>query len=131
MSKILFIEDNEALRVDVANALRNAGHEVLEAEDGQAGFDLAMSTGSVDVVVTDQNMPHKTGLEMVRDLRAQQTYKDTIVIFYSTESKHALRKQGWDLGIKGWMIKPAPARLISKTIDKALAKRREQQETAA
>tara|TARA_B100000902_G_C27008213_1_gene763389 strand:- start:318 stop:707 length:390 start_codon:yes stop_codon:yes gene_type:complete len=123
MASILVIEDNEALRVDVAKALRDGGHDVYEAEDGQAGFDLAVEKGSVDVVLTDHHMPRKTGLEMVSDLRAQEAYSETIVIFYTTESKGELRQQGKELGIKGWLIKPAPSHLILKTIDKALEKR--------
>ena len=49
MARVLVVEDNEDQRVQIVEGLRDAGHEVFEAEDGQVGYDLAMKTDNIDI----------------------------------------------------------------------------------
>ena len=68
MSRILVIDDNEALRQLVRNMLELARYEVLEAGDGGAGLDLFRSEAP-DLVITDMIMPNQEGIETIRYLR--------------------------------------------------------------
>jgi len=69
MAQILVIEDEMAL-VDVIKTVLTAnGHTVLEAYDGQTGLEIALRERP-DLVIADQMLPLKTGLDVCRELRA-------------------------------------------------------------
>lgn len=70
VKRILVIEDDEQTRRMLAEMMRRAGYEVLEAPDGRVGVQLFRSE-SVDLVITDILMPEKDGLETIRDLKRE------------------------------------------------------------
>lgn len=65
---VLAIDDSASIRQMVAFTLKSSGYEVIEAVDGQDGLDKA-KTKSVNLVLTDQNMPRMDGLTLIRNLR--------------------------------------------------------------
>lgn len=67
MAKILIIEDETTLRLLMRHALEKAGHEVMEASDGDAGI-KSFKEHHHDVVITDILMPKKEGLETILEL---------------------------------------------------------------
>ena len=66
---ILAVDDSSSLRQMVAFSLKAAGYQVVEAVDGQDGLDKAKQQ-TVDLVLTDQNMPRMDGLALIKMLRA-------------------------------------------------------------
>jgi CheY-like chemotaxis protein len=64
---VLVVDDEAALRTSVADILRAAGYTVLEAADGQAALEV-LETEQVVVVVLDQRMPRKSGIDVVKAL---------------------------------------------------------------
>jgi CheY-like chemotaxis protein len=66
--RILVVDDEPMLCSLTARALRECGHEVVEAGDGIAAYELACAH-SFDLVVTDSRMPHLNGTELVVWLR--------------------------------------------------------------
>jgi len=70
MARILVIENDSALRAVVRQFLDEAGHDILEAEDGAAGMAL-FRADPVDLIITDLLMPNKEGIETILDLRRQ------------------------------------------------------------
>lgn len=67
--RALVIEDEAALRQMMRRMLESAGYEVMEAENGRVGVE-AFRKQPADVVITDVIMPHKEGIETIRDIRA-------------------------------------------------------------
>jgi DNA-binding response OmpR family regulator len=67
--RILVVDDDNDLRQLSINALTGAGYDVQGAEDGAAGW-LALRANDYDLVVTDNQMPNMTGLEMIEKLRS-------------------------------------------------------------
>ncbi len=121
MAKILIVEDSDEVRNDLRTYLASQGFEIIEAIDGKAGLEQCMKNQNIDVIVTDQNMPAMTGLEMVRALRSDSRYKSTHVIFHTTESKQELRSQGQELGIKGWLVKPINPENMNRLLNRLLS----------
>lgn len=78
--KILLAEDDPSMRRFVEIILQQAGYEVLTAEDGLQALQTAQ-TKRVDAVVADAVMPHLTGYDLCRMLRAQT--KDLPLIILS------------------------------------------------
>lgn len=121
MPKVLIAEDTDSLRLDVVKELQQSGFDVLEALDGKAGFELAKSNDDIALILTDQNMPNMTGIEMVRALRGVEAHKKTLVVFYTTESKKTFSTEAEELNVKGWLIKPVKADLVVKTVSKLIS----------
>jgi len=110
--RILTVDDSKTMREMVAFTLKNAGYDVVEAEDGKQALDVAGSN-SVDIVITDLNMPNMNGLELIRALRAHPNYKFTPILMLNTEADDAKKAEGKSAGATGWIVKPFnPEKLV-------------------
>ena len=110
---ILAVDDSPSMRAMIAFLLRDAGFEVLEADDGAAALELAKSR-HVDLVLTDQNMPNMDGLSLVASLRALPAYRQVPILMLTTESSPEMKAKGRAAGATGWMVKPFdPEKLVS------------------
>jgi two-component system chemotaxis response regulator CheY len=89
----------------VSFTLKNAGYSVIEAADGQDGLDKAKGS-TVNLVLTDQNMPKMDGLTLIKSLRAMPQYKTVPILMLTTESSDAMKAQGKAAGATGWLVKP-------------------------
>ncbi|CAH2599754.1 DNA-binding transcriptional regulator NtrC [Rhodovastum atsumiense] len=69
MSRILIIDDDDALRESIAETLGDLGHEPEQAADGMAGLDR-IRAGGIDAVLLDLRMPGLDGIEVLRRIRA-------------------------------------------------------------
>jgi two-component system cell cycle sensor histidine kinase/response regulator CckA len=79
---VLLVEDEDAVRLFGARALRNKGYRVLEARTGEGALEILNSTDeTVSVLITDVVMPEMDGPTLVR--RVRQSYPDMRVIFIS------------------------------------------------
>jgi DNA-binding NtrC family response regulator len=79
MARILVIDDEVQLRSVVRRILERAGHEVVEAGDGEAGLKLHRERGA-DLVLADIFMPGRDGIELIRDLKAEAPGTKIIVM---------------------------------------------------
>lgn len=71
--RILYVEDEEAVRSAVSNALREAGWSVEVAEHGEDGLEaLKRAPGAFDLILSDVSMPVMSGPEMVRAASAEE-----------------------------------------------------------
>jgi two-component system chemotaxis response regulator CheY len=109
---ILAVDDSSSLRQMVAFSLKAAGYQVVEAVDGQDGLDKA-KLQTVDLVLTDQNMPKMDGLTLIKSLRSLPTYAKVPILMLTTESSDDMKSKGRAAGANGWLVKPFdPQRLI-------------------
>src|SRR5438034_3996372 len=70
MARIIVIDDNDAARVTMRRVLEKAGHQVLEASDGDAGLKLLAEIG-VTLVITDIFMPGQDGIVTLRRIKKE------------------------------------------------------------
>lgn len=119
MATILVVDDSSSMRKLISFALQSAGHTIVEASDGAEGLDKAKST-NVNLVITDQNMPKMTGLELVKSLRALPNYKFTPILVLTTESSQDYKTKGREAGASGWIIKPFSPDTLNATVKKVL-----------
>ena len=68
MARILVADDDEAGRLMLAEALLDAGHEVLEARNGREALEV-QNVQNADLLLTDLLMPEQEGLETIREFR--------------------------------------------------------------
>lgn len=116
---ILAVDDSASLRQMVSFTLKSSGYEVVEAVDGQDGLDKAKAR-SVDLVLTDQNMPRMDGLTLIRSLRGLPQYKTTPILMLTTESSDAMKQQGRAAGATGWLVKPFDPQKLIEVVKKVI-----------
>lgn len=102
--KILIVDDDRLFLESLAAMLRSAGHSVIQANDGQQGFDLALE-GKPDLVITDIRMPVKDGLQMVNDLRQDEWGKQVPIIILSNDETTAAINNALQSGVTVYLSK--------------------------
>ncbi len=111
--KIITVDDSKTMRDMVSFTLKEAGYDVLTAEDGKDAVRV-LEVNRVDVVITDLNMPNMNGIELIRAIRAMPTLKTVPVLMLTTEADEAKKTAGKEAGATGWIVKPFnPEKLIS------------------
>ena len=119
MKKILTVDDSTSMRQMVRATLESAGYGVVEAVDGQEALDFARKE-SVDLVISDVNMPRMDGIRLVSELRGLSSYRLTPLLLLTTESSQEKKMEGKKAGATGWIVKPFnPAQLLA-TLQKLL-----------
>jgi two-component system chemotaxis response regulator CheY len=116
---IMTVDDSTSMRQMVKATLQSAGYGVVEAADGQEALDYAREN-SVDLVISDVNMPRMDGITLVHELRSLPTYRLTPLLLLTTESSQDKKLEGKRAGATGWIVKPFnPAQLLA-TLQKLL-----------
>lgn len=72
MAKILAVEDEPLVLMLVAETLELAGHQLIEANNGQAALEIFKATDDIDVVVTDVRMPKLDGFALAAAIEAMR-----------------------------------------------------------
>jgi two-component system chemotaxis response regulator CheY len=110
---ILTVDDSASMRQMVKLTLTEGGYNVIEASDGSLGL-AAARVNTVDMVLTDLNMPGLDGVSLIRELRKLPAYAGVPIILLTTESDAARKQEAKSAGATGWITKPfQPEQLIS------------------
>jgi len=115
--KILVVDDSSMLRQLISAAVREAGFDVVPAENGKDAL-AKLQGGKVDMVITDLNMPEMDGIELIKQLRAKPDYRFTPIIMVTTEFQEAKKKEGREAGASGWVVKPFLTENLVNVINK-------------
>lgn len=100
---ILYVEDDPALRTQIAFSLKLVAARVVEAENGCQGIEK-FKQYAPDLIVTDIRMPVMDGLEMIRAIRNMSADIPIIVCTAFTETDYLLR--AIELGVSAYLPKP-------------------------
>ena len=111
--KVLIVDDSVMVRQMVSFTLKDAGFDVIEAENGQDALNQ-LSRQAVDLIVTDLNMPLMDGISFIAAARAQPPGKYVPILMLTTESQAEMKQKGKAAGATGWIVKPFdPPKLIA------------------
>ena len=117
MSKhILIVDDSKTVRNLVAFILKAEGFKVTTAEDGLDGLEKLYAMESVDLILSDINMPRMDGFTFIAQVREQDIYKDIPIIILSTEGEERDIQKGTQLGANLYMVKPAQPEKMVRSI---------------
>jgi two-component system chemotaxis response regulator CheY len=103
--RILTIDDSKTMRDMLMLTLSSAGFDVVQAVDGQDGIDV-LKRETVDVVITDINMPKMDGYGVIRHLREKREFDAVPILVLTTESDREKKERARDLGATGFIVKP-------------------------
>ena len=88
--KVLVADDSDIIRDGLTMTLKENGYAVEEVENGQLLIDKLLKKGeSYDLVITDNNMPLKTGIQALREIRVNENIKNIPVIVQTGDGKTA------------------------------------------
>lgn len=104
MTKILIVEDEEALLSMLANKLIRDGYEVLSAKDGEEGLSKVKEE-SPDLILLDIIMPKMSGMEMLEAMHDDEKLRNIPVIIISNSGQPIEIEKAKVLGIKDYLIK--------------------------
>lgn len=137
--RILIVEDNADARRLLQVRLRLGGHDVLEAEDGEAGWEL-FQQDRVRLVITDWMMPKVDGPELIRRIRADGAAGYTYIIMLTAIGDKPNVVTGLESGADEYLTKPFdPRELLARVatgerilkLESDLSAARQQMETLA
>ncbi len=111
---VLTVDDSRTMRDMLRLALTEAGHTVIQAEDGVHGIEVLSQSEGVDVIITDINMPRMDGFGFIDNVRRDPRRRATPILVLTTESDGAKKQRAKDSGATGWIVKPFdPVKLIA------------------
>ena len=119
MQSILAVDDSPSIRGLVSHVLVQAGFDVVLAEDGEEALEYARDN-TVDLVLTDINMPKLDGITLIKNLRALPHYRFIPLLVLTTESGTDKKMEGKVAGATGWIVKPFDPDQLITTINKVL-----------
>ncbi len=105
MARILVVDDNAELREVIRFALEGAGYEVLEAEDGAVGVEMACAQ-LPDLVLCDIRMKNMDGFRALAALRQNSVTASLPFILMTGVTDPSGMRQGMDLGADDFLTKP-------------------------
>lgn len=103
---VLVAEDDGLTRAVLAMQLRKLDHTVLEAEDGTVAWSMVQQLRP-QIVITDWMMPNMDGLQLCRNIRAEQRTAYTYLIILTAMDRKAGYLEGMKAGADDFVTKPA------------------------
>jgi PAS domain S-box-containing protein len=120
MARILIAEDYPDIRNILSLLLSSSGYEIIEAENGRAVVDKAISE-QPDLILMDMSMPVLSGWEATRLIKSNPKTSHIPVIALTAHALKGDRERAWEAGCDGFITKPIDNELLEHTIEQILA----------
>ena len=118
---ILVVDDFSTMRRIIKGLLQDLGYSnVTEADDGLTALPL-LKAGNFDFLITDWNMPGMPGVELLRQVRADERLSKMPVLMLTAEAKREQIIEAAQAGVSGYVIKPFTAAVLKEKIEKIFA----------
>jgi phosphate regulon transcriptional regulator PhoB len=122
--RIVIIEDEKDILELVRYNFRKEGFEVESFKDGRHGVDYVRQN-SADLLLLDIMLPDLDGMEICKQLRADERLKNIPIIFLTAKGEEVDRVVGLEIGADDYVVKPfSPRELVARV--KAVLRRRDQ-----
>lgn len=125
--KVLIADDEPDILEILKYNLTGEGYEVITAKDGDEALEKARRT-MPDLIILDVMMPKKTGVEVCQLLRAQQAFKETLIIFLTAVNDEGTQIKGLETGADDYISKPISPKVFLSRVN-ALFRRLNKTET--
>lgn len=116
--KILLAEDGSTMRKMEVKILQQIGYDnIIEAADGDKALEILASQEDVKLVISDWNMPNKTGLDVLIWMRQTPQYSEIPFLMATGQGDKIYVKQAMDAGASGVVAKPFSADELKSKIE--------------
>mgnify|MGYP000616216945 CR=1 FL=1 len=114
--KILVVEDNDFVRMQIVKFLNEAEYETVESTDGDDAMNKI--NDNIDIAIVDLRMEPKDGFEFIRSIRGMDM--DTPVILVTGDQDPEILSDASKLGIAAVLMKPVQRDRLVKTVDRTM-----------
>jgi len=115
MLKVLLADDSSTELEMMSSALKSAGFDVTEAEDGDAALD-AIKKDRFDCIILDIIMPGKNGYQICRQVKKDENLKDIPVVIVTSKDQESDKFWGKKQGADEYLVKPFEMDEMVKTV---------------
>lgn len=113
---VLIVDDMKTVRLKLRQICTDIGIDnVHEAVDGTQALDILQGI-SVDLILSDWNMPNMTGIELVGKIRENPKLSKTPVIFITSENEKSAILKSLMSGVTDYIVKPFPDAIVKQKI---------------
>jgi len=118
--KLLYVEDNKAVRETSIMILSDIFAEIIVAVDGKDGIEKFYDNNDIDIIISDISMPIMNGLDMAESIRNFD--KDIQILLLSAYNKTKYFTKGIDLNIDSYLLKPLQLPKLLQSLKKIIKK---------
>lgn len=121
--KVIIADDSRLVRGIVEKTVASAGFEALPAGNGRDALNiLETDYKDVRIVLLDWNMPVLNGIDVIKNMRRDDRFKEIPVLMVSTESEESRIQEAIDAGAQGYLTKPFTPEQLKDAIRHVLDK---------
>ncbi len=113
--KIMVVDDCKTTRKLLGHYLKSRGYQVVFAENGLDALEK-LGSDSVNMIMTDMNMPYMDGMELIKTLRSDSTWSEIPILMITTENDGIEKEKALELGANGYIVKPVSGEVIAHNI---------------
>ncbi|NWF52358.1 MAG: response regulator [Nitrospirae bacterium] len=117
--KVMVVDDCQTTRKILEFHLKSKGFDVVNAENGLDAIEK-LSTETINLILTDLNMPYMDGLELVKTVKSDINLSQIPILMVTTEADPEEKEKALSAGADGYMIKPVTADDIYKNIKRIM-----------
>ncbi len=117
MARVLVIDDEPDVLLLCRVNLEHAGHQVLEASDGELGLELARNERP-DIIVLDVMLPRRDGFDVLADLTSEHAGVPVLLLTAKTQWEDQVR--GWRAGAADYITKPFSPADLTEAVERVL-----------
>ena len=115
--KVLIVDDSKPIRKIIIRMIRQMGHEIFEAGDGEQALSQMESHPDIGLVMLDWNMPEMDGLETLEALNARDTsFTRPMVVMVTTENEMGKIVEAMSKGANEYIMKPFTKEILEEKL---------------
>ncbi len=116
--KVLVVDDFATMRRIMKNILKQIGFtNIIEADDGTTALE-ELKNNSIDLIISDWNMPKMSGLELLKTVRGSSDFKDIPFLMVTAEAQKQNVVDAVQAGVSNYVVKPFTAEAIAEKLEK-------------
>jgi two-component system, chemotaxis family, chemotaxis protein CheY len=119
--RVLVVDDSRAMRMILRTTLKEWGHDVTEAGDGQEALDKLRANGPFHLALVDWNMPVVNGYEFVQKVRQDQGNDAMKMVMVTTEVETSQMSKALEAAANEYVMKPFTRDALKEKIEMVCA----------
>jgi two-component system chemotaxis response regulator CheY len=121
-TKILIVDDMFTMRKIVSKVFKDLGFsDMVDAADGNEAWEK-ISSSSIQLVVSDWNMPNCTGLDLLKKVRASEQHKNLPFVLLTAEAEGHQVMEALKAGVDNYIIKPFTPNTFKAKLEETFTK---------